>query len=236
MKTILGIIPARSGSKGLKNKNIKMFAGKPLIYWTIKEAKKAKNITKLIVSTDSNKIASLAKKYKAEIPFLRPESISKDQSSSFKLMKHAIDYYKKNKITFDYLVLLEPTSPLRTSKDIDYCIDYMKKNKIKSLVSVCEVKSQHPENLLKLGKNKKLILKKNRFIPRRQMLENFFYPDGSIYISEVNLLMKSKTFYNQETHAIIFPDWKAFEIDDINDFIFVENLFKIKKNLDRKIK
>ena len=233
MKRILGIIPARSGSKGLKNKNIKIFAGKPLIYWTIKEAKKVKNINKLIVSTDSNKIARIAKKYKVEIPFLRPKSISKDQSSSFELLRHAINHYKKKKIIFDYLILLEPTSPLRTSEDIGYCLQYMEKNKIKSLVSVCEVKSQHPINLLKIEKNKKLILKKNKFMPRRQMLEKFFYPDGNIYIIDINLLMKSKTFYNKETCVVIFPDWKSFEIDDINDFKFIENLFKIKKKLHK---
>tara|TARA_B100000035_G_scaffold314368_1_gene330442 strand:- start:1133 stop:1840 length:708 start_codon:yes stop_codon:yes gene_type:complete len=233
MKRILGIIPARSGSKGLKNKNIKVFAGKPLIYWTIKEAKKVKNINKLIVSTDSKKIATIAQKYNVEVPFLRPKNISKDQSSSFELLRHAINYYKKKKIFFDYLVLLEPTSPLRTSKDINYCIEFVKKNKIKSLISVSKVKSQHPANLLKLRKNRKLNLKKNKFIPRRQMLESFFYPEGSIYISEINLILRTRTFYNKETCTVTFPDWKSFEIDDIKDFKFVENLFKIKNKLQK---
>ena len=233
MKRILGIIPARSGSKGLKNKNIKIFAGKPLIYWTIKEAKKVKNINKLIVSTDSRKIATIAQKYNVEVPFLRPKDISKDHSSSFELVRHAVNYYKKKKIFFDYLVLLEPTSPLRTSKDINYCIKFIKKNKIKSLVSVCKVKSQHPANLLKIRKNRKLNLTKNKFIPRRQMLENFFYPEGSIYISKINLIMRTRTFYNKETGIVTFPDWKSFEIDDINDFKFVENLFKIKNKLNK---
>ena len=101
------------------------------------------------------------------------------------------------------------------------------------MVSVCEVKSQHPANLLKIRKNRQLNLKKNKFIPRRQILESFFYPEGSIYISEINLILRTRTFYNKETFVVTLPDWKSFEIDDINDFKFVENLFKIKNKLHK---
>ena len=140
---IICIIPARKGSKGLKNKNIKILGGLPLLAWSIKTAKKSKFIDEIIVSTDSIKIGHIAKKYGAKVPFLRPKKFATDKSSSFSVLKHAIDFYKRKNIFFEYVLLLEPNL-FQKLPDVNNCIRKVIKNKIESIVSVTKVIDQHP--------------------------------------------------------------------------------------------
>ena len=121
-KKILAIIPARGGSKGIKNKNIKPMNGKPLIVWTIEAAQQSIYLDKFLVSTDSKEIAKVAKHNGAEVPFLRLSKYAKDDSPSYEAVLHAIDQLKLKGETYDYVALLEPTSPLRGYKDIDNAI------------------------------------------------------------------------------------------------------------------
>tara|TARA_B100000900_G_scaffold97411_1_gene80460 strand:- start:14768 stop:15472 length:705 start_codon:yes stop_codon:yes gene_type:complete len=232
-KKILAIIPARSGSKGIKNKNIKKIINKPLIYWTIKEAKKSRSISKLIVSTNSKKIKNIALKYNVSVPFLRPEKISNDNSSDYELIIHAINFYKKKNIFFDYVLLLQPTSPLRTSEDIDKLVKYAMTNNLKTLVSFAKVKSEHPNFLFKVknGKILRYSKQKKSIDTIRQKVKDLYYPEGSIFFSKVRTYLKYKSFYNKETKLYLLPKWKSFEIDDIEDLKFVEQLLKIKKKL-----
>ena len=163
-KKILAIIPARGGSKGLPGKNIKKLAGKPLIAWTIDQAKKSKYIDKLIVSTDSKEIAEISKKYGAEIPFLRSKKLAQDNSSIYDVIFDAINWFKKNNIDFDLIILLEPTSPLRENNDIDNAVELFINNwdKANSLVSVSEIHLENPFITLKIkGKFIKPLLKTN---------------------------------------------------------------------------
>jgi N-acylneuraminate cytidylyltransferase/CMP-N,N'-diacetyllegionaminic acid synthase len=227
---ILAVITARGGSKSIKNKNIVKFLKKPLIYWTIKEAKKSKLINKLIVSTDSVKIKNTAEKFNTEVPFLRPRSISTDQSKSSAAIIHAINFYKKKKIHFDYVMMLEPTSPLRSYFDIDKAIKLIVKNKAKSLVTFTKTKSSHPHFLYRIVKKKifPYIYKSKYFVTRRQDLKDFYYPDGTIYISEVDYYLKKKNFYHEKTYPLILPEWKSFEIDSYNDLKIAEAVMRIK--------
>ena len=119
---ILAVIPARGGSKGLKNKNIKNLCGHPLIAWTIKKAKQSKYIQKVIVSTDSKKVSEISKKYGASVPFFRPKKYATDKASDFVVLKHALDFFKNKGENFDYVIMLQPTSPLRGLKDINNSI------------------------------------------------------------------------------------------------------------------
>jgi len=140
---ILGLIPARGGSKGIPLKNIQKLAGKPLINYTIESAKKSK-IDKVIVSTDTKKIAQISTSAGAEVPFLRPKKISKDSSSTIKVIKHALKFLKlKQNYEPDIIVILQPTSPLRTAKMINNSINILKKSKCSSVISVSKIKS-HP--------------------------------------------------------------------------------------------
>jgi CMP-N,N'-diacetyllegionaminic acid synthase len=231
MKKILSIILARGGSKGIKNKNIKKLGKIPLIAWTIKEALKSKKNLTVYLSTDSKKIASIGKKYGAEVPFIRPKKFAQDNSSSVDAIEHAINFLKKKGLTFDYVLLLEPTSPLRTHKDIDKSINKIMSNNYDSLVSVSKLESFHPSFLY--NKNKKGFLSpfsksKKKYI-RRQDLETMYFLEGSIYISKITTLMKKRTFCHDKTVPFIMPKWKSIEIDDKLDLVMAEAIIKKKK-------
>jgi CMP-N,N'-diacetyllegionaminic acid synthase len=220
-KKVLCVIPARKGSKGLRNKNIKKLNKIPLIAWSILTAKKCKLIDEIIVSTDCPKISKIAMKYGANVPFIRPKKFATDKASSFSVLKHAIDFFKKKKNYFDYIIMLEPTSPLRNSKDVDFCINKIKKDNIESLVSVTRVVDEHPYFLYSI--NKKNILrpylkKQKKLYIRRQDVSPLYYLEGSIYISKITTLLNEKTWYHKKTQAFEVEKWKSLEIDDIDDF------------------
>ena len=151
-KKFLAIIPARGGSKGLPGKNIKEICNKPLIAWSIEAGLKSKYLDEVSVSTDYESIANISKEYGANVPFLRPENLASDTATSFDAVKYSIDYYK-NELgkEFDYIVLLEPTSPLREDSDIDNMIEKLIENKEKfdSIISMGEV-HEHPSIMKKL--------------------------------------------------------------------------------------
>lgn len=230
MKKIIGIILARGGSKGIKDKNIIKFGNKPLIKWTFDAAKKSKKISKLILSTDSKKIASLAKKNKIEVPFLRPKKLAGDKSKSIDAIEHAINFFKKQGVFFDYIVLLEPTSPLRTTLDIDKSINLMTRNKADSLVSVCRVDEINPSFLFK-KKNKKLrpLEKKISNHLRRQDVEPIYFLEGTIYISKTLVLFEKRSFCHSNTIGFEVPKWKSLEIDDKTDLEIGKSILKQRK-------
>ncbi len=234
MKKILGIILARGGSKGIKNKNIKLINGKPLIYWTIKSAMKSKKLSKVILSTDSKKIASIGKKYNLDVPFIRPRKLAKDNTPSVDAIEHALNFLKKSGEEFEFVVLLEPTSPLRSVQDIDKSIRKIIMSNADSLVSICRTDALNP---LFLFKRKKSFLKpfktsKKKYL-RRQDLEPTYFIEGTIYISKVKSLLKKRTFCHNNTIGYEVPKWKSIEIDDNFDWMVVDRIFKnkwIKKN------
>ena len=141
---IISIITARGGSKGLPKKNIKKLQGKPLIAWTIEAAKKSKYLDKIIVTTDSKEISEVAKEFGAEVPFIRPSHLATDNSSSFDTIKHALNF-QEFKNDYDIVVILEPTSPLRETKDIDNSLEQLIDSPTaKSIVGVCKTEVQNP--------------------------------------------------------------------------------------------
>lgn len=229
---ILGVITARSGSKGLKNKNILKLNSRPLLYWPIKTFMNSKFIDEFILSTDSTEISKQANRYKCKTPFLRPARLSKDNSSSIDAVIHAINFFKEQKITFDYVALLEPTSPLTDSGDLDKAIAKLVTNyKIAdSIVGVSKNINYHPDYNIKM-KKKSLISFDSKKIKRRQKISNLFFLDGSLYISKIEALLKYKSFYHKKTLGFEMPKWKSFEIDDYTDFLCVSTIMKNKKRL-----
>ena len=229
---ILAVIPARGGSKGLINKNIRNLCGHPLIAWTIKNAKKSKFIKKVIVSTDSKKISGISKKYGASVPFIRPKKYATDKANDFVVLKHALNFFKNKSENFDYVIMLQPTSPLRELKDINNSIKKVLKEKIESLVSVSKLEVHHPRFVYSIKNKDNLVpfLKKNRSSDiRRQDIEPLYFLEGSIYISKIKSLMKYKTFYHKKTKAYVLPKWKSLEIDDNEDLNIAELYIKKKK-------
>lgn len=230
-KTFLAIIPARGGSKGLPGKNIKELCGKPLIAWSIEAGLKSKYLDEVVVSTDYQNIAEIAKKYGASVPFLRPDFLASDTATSFDAVKHVIEFYKDElKKEYEYIVLLEPTSPLREDTDIDNAIEQLLASNANSIVGICKTEDQNPAFLV-CKDNDDFISgyeNKDMKVLRRQDIEDVYFFEGTIYVSKLDVLLERKTFYHENTIGYEVPKYKSLEVDDIDDFIMVEAMMKYK--------
>lgn len=231
-KTFLAIIPARGGSKGLPGKNIKEICSKPLIAWSIEVGVKSKYVDELMVTTDYQDIADIAKKYGANVPFLRPDFLASDTATSFDAIKHTIDFYK-NELhkEFDYIVLLEPTSPLREDYDIDNMIEKIvnNENKFDSIVSIGEV-HEHPSIMKKIINNNHLssYCQELEMKTRRQDNDTAYFPYGVAYIVKTKSLLEEETFYTKRNTFYEIKRYQCYEIDDIYDFLAIENIMKFE--------
>lgn len=231
-KTFLAIIPARGGSKGLPGKNIKELCNKPLIVWSIEAGLNSSYIDEVMVSTDSKNIAKISNKYGASVPFLRPANLASDTATSFDAIKHTIDYYQNVlKKKYDYIVLLEPTSPLRKASDIDKAIEQLMNSNADSIVGICKTEDQNPAFLVNKDAQNFISGYENKEIKilRRQDIKDVYFFEGTIYISKTEILLDKKTFYHENTIGYIVPKFKSLEIDDIDDFIMVEAIMKYKR-------
>ncbi len=229
-KTFLVIILARSGSKGLPGKNIKNINGKPLVVWSIEAGLNSKYIDKLTVSTDSEEYAKIAKSFGAEVPFIRPNEISTDESSRKDAIEYSLDFFKDKGMTYDYVILLEPTSPLTTGKDIDSAIEQLfLEESAEAIVGVSLSEASHPNFSVELNNGFLNFISKDQksSVVRRQDLEDYYFYDGSLYISEVDKYLE-KEFYHEKTLGYVTPKWKSLEIDDIDDFVMVEAVMKYR--------
>ena len=229
-KNILGVTLARGGSKGIKNKNLTIINKKPLIYYTIKEAKKCTKIANYIVSTDSNKIKKVAERYKAEVPFTRPKKFSKDSSTSASALKHALIESEKifNK-KFDYVIELMATNPLKSVIDINNIINILIKNNADSVIAVNQLFDHHPARIKKIVKGKIFdFAVKEKLESRRQDLKpNAFVRSGSIYAMSRKFVMDEKRYFSGKSFAYILPLQRTINIDDENDLLIAKR--KLKK-------
>jgi CMP-N,N'-diacetyllegionaminic acid synthase len=231
-KSFLAIIPARGGSKGLHNKNVKKLCGKPLIVWSIESGLASEYIDEVIVSTDYQSIADISKKHGAYVPFLRPDYLATDTASTFDAVKNVIDFYKNelNKF-FDYIVLLEPTSPLRKDVDIDNMIEKITNNNhFDSIISIGEV-HEHPSIMKKITLDGEMISFCNNLEieSRRQDNDPAYFPYGVAYIAKTNILLNEKSFYTKKCNFHIIDRYQCYEIDDLYDFLCIESILNYKK-------
>jgi CMP-N,N'-diacetyllegionaminic acid synthase len=228
----LGVITARGGSKGIPNKNIKPLCGMPLIGYSIKAAKASKKLKHWLVSTESAKIANVAKRLKAPVPFMRPKDLATDKATTPPVLKHALlEYERQTGLHFTHVVLLQPTSPLRLSKDIDGAIALMEKNPAKNNVLTCYKSDNiHP---------KKMYAKKdNRFIPYeqgdkvflRQNVSSMYIRNGAVYIIRRDLLMQGGMF-DQEPLIYEMPRLRSIDIDGMDDWKLAELIIKARAHI-----
>tara|TARA_B100001173_G_C15891861_1_gene505976 strand:+ start:42 stop:713 length:672 start_codon:yes stop_codon:yes gene_type:complete len=217
---ILALIPARKGSKAIRNKNSKLFKKKPLISWSISSALKSKYIDEVVVSTDCAAIKKISKKYGAKVPFTRPKSLATDRSETISVVLHTLSKLEK----YDYIVLLQPTSPLRKSHDIDKGIELIVNSNKFSLISFCQ-NVDHPDLTYKIKKNKIEKLTTDK-MPRRQDAESFYTVNGAIYISNVSWLKKNKKLYDDKSVPYIMPFERSIDIDSKIDWKIAELLAK----------
>lgn len=229
-KKLLAVVPARSGSKGLQGKNVRIFREKPLLQWSVEHGLGSQFVDKVIVSTDSEEIATVARQCGATVPFIRPWELATDTATSIDVLMHSIDFMEKNGDFFDLVVMLEPTSPLRSSKDIDTAVQMLIDDpSAESVVSVSKVESHHPSFLMKKSELNFISPYLENFkILRRQEISPLFFLDGTVYVSWIESLRKRKSFYHDNTLGYEVPKYKSFEIDDFDDFIICEALHKFK--------
>ena len=227
-KNIVCFIFARGNSQGLKNKNLLKFNKISLLGNSILQSRQSKYIKKTYVSTDSTKIANEAKKYKAEIPFIRPKSLAKNNSPEINAWKHAISYMEKNLEKLpDYIVSLPTTSPLRNKSDINRCIAKAIKNNLDIVFSVTPCTRNPYYNLLIKKKGKlKVIYKKKKKIFRRQDTPKCYDLTTTCYVFKPNYIKKTLDFFSGKTGYVIIPKKRAIDIDDLWDYKVANYLSK----------
>ncbi|MFA6536529.1 MAG: acylneuraminate cytidylyltransferase family protein [Candidatus Paceibacterota bacterium] len=226
---ILGVIPARGQSKGLPGKNIKKLAGKPMIAYTIEAAKKSQLISHLIVSTDDKKIAAISKKYGVEVPFLRPAELAKDDTPQLPVMQHAINFMEQREgLKFDYIVILQPTSPLKTVEIIDGTLDELIKSGADSAVSIAEVRSNHPIKIKKFenGKVIPFCLPEPEGL-RRQDFPKAYKRSSDAYAMKRDTIMVKNRLYGDNIAGFVVDSEFVVDIDSQEDFLVAE--YKLKK-------
>lgn len=219
---ILAIIPARSGSKGLKDKNIKKLNGKPLISYTIEAALKSQVFKDIVVSTDSEKYKKISEQYGAWVPFLRSKDLAQDTSSSNDVIEEVLLNLKHMEKEYDCFMILQPTSPLRNHEDIKNSINFFYEKRANSVVSMCEC---HDSPLLTTNLDEEMRL--DGFLEqlnkvRRQDLKKFYRLNGAIYLVKVDYFFKYKNIYEKNSYAFVMDKRKSIDIDDINDFEYAE--------------
>lgn len=221
---ILAIIPARGGSKGVPRKNIRDLAGKPLIAWTIEEAKKSRYIDKLILSSEDDEIIEVAKQYGCEVPFKRPLELAQDDTPGIEPVLHAIEQCPG----YDYVVLLQPTSPLRTVEDIDGCIEKLLNNNADFCVSVTEPEKS-PYWMYTLEEDRMVpLLPQDELVARRQDLPKVYALNGAVYVAKTRCLIIEKSFLVKDTLAYIMKSERSLDIDNELDFIICDKMLTDK--------
>ena len=221
---LIGLIPARGGSKGIKRKkNIKEIFGKPLIAWTIIQALETKYLDKVIVSTDDDEIANISVDFGAEVPFIRPKNIALDESPGIFNVLHLLEEIPDTK----KIIYLQPTSPLREIEDIINIIELQNKLDAESCISISKA-PKHPSWMYMLEGNKKInpILREEK-ATRRQDLSEVYVINGALYIGNAEFY-KEKKFINSETIGYVMPKDRSIDIDDMDDWRFAELMLRMK--------
>jgi len=235
---VVAIIPARGGSKGIPRKNLRNLAGKPLIVYTIEAAKKAKFVDGIIVSTDDEQIEEVSRLYGAEVPFLRPAELAMDDTPMLPVVQHVVQFLEEIGERIQAVVLLQPTSPLRTENEIDEAIMKLMKTNADSVVSVCETKAH--QKLFTLDEDRLTCYSRTETVAYRQQLPKTYALNGAIYVVKRDVLMKENTLYGKDVRAVIMSEERSVDIDTPFDFFIAENVLRNwnrgddEKNKNRK--
>lgn len=232
---ILAIIPARGGSRGIPKKSVRLFAGKPLIAHTIGAAKNSPSIDRVVVSTDSEEIAAVARDFGAEVPFLRPAELATSESKIVDAVAHLLGALQKDGYEPTHVLLLQPTSPMQTSSDIERAIDLFFASSADSLVSVCRT-----ENLLMTKDSDNVLTIQNPEMlesSNRQELPAYYKLDGSmIYMVDAKKFLEKKSFFFGRLVGYEIERWRAVDIDEPQDFVVGELIFQNRDSIESQIR
>ena len=229
----IAIIPARKNSKRIKNKNIKKFFGKPIIYHTIKAAKESKCFDKIIVSTNCHKISKISRSYGADIDFIRPNSVSNDGAKTISVIKHALNFYKKKGINYKYACCLYPASPFIKKKNLIKSLNILKKKKINLVITLQE----HPspiQKALKISKQSKITWYNDSFASKNSnKISKSYFDSGQFYFGTSNKFLYSKNIIDVKTKAIILKKYESLDLNEIEDWKFAEKIYSYLNNISR---
>jgi N-acylneuraminate cytidylyltransferase/CMP-N,N'-diacetyllegionaminic acid synthase len=216
MHKVLAVIPARGGSKSIPKKNIASAGGRPLIAWTIIAAQAAEAVDRIVVSTDAEEIADVARQYGVEVPFLRPSLLAQDDTPGLDPILHAVQWLKQHdNYCADFVLCLQPTSPLRSAKDIDAAIELALGKNADAVVSVTPA-AQHPY-WMKLVDAQGLVhefISLEGSVTRRQGLPHVYALNGAIYLARIDVILERKTWYTDKTYAHIMPLERSLDVDE----------------------
>ncbi len=226
-KRVLALVPARAGSKGLPGKNIRPLAGKPLLAWPVAAALAAETVDRVVLSTDSAEYAEIGREYGADVPFLRPPELAADSAPSIDFILHALETLAAAGDVYDYVVILEPTSPLTEASDIDAAVAtlHAARDRADAIVGVAPLVTTHPAFAVRRGPDGLIApLDGGAFgaLPRRQDIEPLFVLDGSLYVSAVAAVGRERAFCHARTLGFETARYKALEVDDLVDFLCIE--------------
>lgn len=222
--TVLGIVPARGGSKGIPGKNIRVLAGQPLLEYTVRAARASGVIDRLILSTDSEEIAAVGSRLDIEVPFLRPAELARDDTPMLPVLEHAVGFLEKGGWVPDIVVLLQPTSPLRKPRYIIDAVSLLHTAGCDSVVSVVEIpRHWSPDYVMKI-ENEKLVpfLPGNERITRRQDARPAYSRDGTIYVFWRDVLMLQHTIYGADCRPLVVPEQESLTLDSLADWATAE--------------
>ncbi len=220
-KSVLALIPARGGSKGVPRKNIREVSGKPLIAWTIEAARKSAYIDRLILSSEDAEIMAVAQSFGCDVPFVRPSELARDDTPGIAPVLHALDALPG----YDFVVLLQPTSPLREIADIDGCIARCAESGAPACVSV-SAPTHHPYWTYRIDDEGHLSPLFDKAPDRRQDLPEIYAVNGAVYVARTSDLRQTRNFVMSGAQAFVMPDIRSLDIDTPADLILAECLLK----------
>lgn len=229
-KSILAIIPARSGSKGVTGKNVRKLYGKPLIEYSIECANLCSEITDAVVSTDDETMANIARACGGHAPFLRPKNLAEDHTPMLPVLVHALNFMERQKgIKYHYILILQPTSPLRSPQDIKEAISLMNEHPdADSVVSVVKVSDAHPVRMKRIvdGELHPYYEHEPEGTPRQE-LPDAYLRNGAIYLIKRDSIVQKKSIFGTKTIPLIMPPLRSVNIDEEIDFLLAETLIKL---------
>ena len=227
---ILGVIPARGGSKSVPRKNIALVAGKPLIAYTIEEALKSKLLTRVIVSSEDQEIIEISKRHGAEVPFVRPKTLATDRALAVPTIQHAVrEVEKMEGSEYDFVVMLQPTTPLREARHIDDCLKKLIQTGADSVISVLRVWDKHPYRMkiIKRGRLCDYEAETTENMPR-QDLPAVYLRNGAVYACKRNVLMNDNSFKGRDSRPYIMSEEESVNIDSVLDLRLADIILKEK--------
>ena len=234
-KNVFAVIPARGGSKGIPQKNMYPVCGLPLICHTIRSAKNSKLITHLIVSTDDLKISAVAKEYGVDVPFIRPEHLATDQALAVDVMRHAIEVEEKRlHLRFDYIVMLQPTSPLKTGEDIDDAIAKLIQTNCDTVVTMVDVGANHPARMYRIKDDRLVSIMEEGIAMRpRQELPPIYIRNGAVYAFRRNVIDDYGALIGKDVRPLVMTPERSVNIDDYSDLLIAEYFISKEKCLSQ---